>query len=256
MAKVRLIHWNGPEGRERRLRLAALGHETQFDDLEPQALGRSLRTNLPDAYVIDLSRAPSNGRQVGMALRTYKDTRHIPLVFVDGDPEKVKAIKALLPDATYTSWSRIKTALPKAIAKPPAAPVVPPSSIYTGRPVVAKLGIKGGMRVAVLGGPDGVAKILSPLPDKATLTAVASGTCDLFIAFLRSRRDLESRLQSVARHVTTQTLWLIWPKTASQVKTDLTGNVVRETGLATGWVDYKICSVDDTWSGLAFKRRK
>lgn len=39
------------------------------------------------------------------------------------------------------------------------------------------------------------------------------------------------------------------------MKTDLDGNLVREAGLAAGLVDYKVCSVDDTWSGLAFKKR-
>ena len=50
--------------------------------------------------------------------------------------------------------------------------------------------------------------------------------------------------------------WLIWPKKASGVRSDVDGNVVRETGLAAGLVDFKVCSVDATWSGLAFKRRK
>jgi hypothetical protein len=31
---------------------------------------------------------------------------------------------------------------------------------------------------------------------------------------------------------------------------------VRQVGLASGLVDYKICSVDATWSGLRFTRRK
>jgi hypothetical protein len=53
-----------------------------------------------------------------------------------------------------------------------------------------------------------------------------------------------------------QTMWLFWPKKASGVKSDLDGNVVRNSGLAAGWVDDKVCSVDDTWSALAFKRRK
>ena len=53
-----------------------------------------------------------------------------------------------------------------------------------------------------------------------------------------------------------QTLWMVWPKQASGINSDLNGNIVRETGLASGWVDFKICSIDDTWSGLAFKRRR
>ena len=38
--------------------------------------------------------------------------------------------------------------------------------------------------------------------------------------------------------------------------TDLTQQYVRETGLAAGLVDYKICAVDATWSGLLFTRRQ
>ena len=51
-------------------------------------------------------------------------------------------------------------------------------------------------------------------------------------------------------------LWIIWPKQASGMASDLTQQYVRETGLAAGLVDYKICAVDATWSGLLFTRRK
>jgi hypothetical protein len=40
------------------------------------------------------------------------------------------------------------------------------------------------------------------------------------------------------------------------VVTDLTDREVREAGLAAGLVDYKVCAVDSTWSGLLFTRRK
>jgi hypothetical protein len=50
-------------------------------------------------------------------------------------------------------------------------------------------------------------------------------------------------------------LWISWPKDSSGVATDLTENVVREIGLATGLVDVKVCAVDATWSGLKFVRR-
>ncbi|HEY8460201.1 MAG TPA: hypothetical protein VIM99_07460, partial [Blastocatellia bacterium] len=51
-------------------------------------------------------------------------------------------------------------------------------------------------------------------------------------------------------------LWIAWPKQASGVESDMTQNVVRETGLACGLVDYKVCAIDATWSGLKFARRK
>jgi hypothetical protein len=36
----------------------------------------------------------------------------------------------------------------------------------------------------------------------------------------------------------------------------MTQNIVRETGLASGLVDYKVCAIDATWSGLKFAQRK
>lgn len=232
-----------------------MGHEIEFDDTSELGLRRVLRDGLPDAFVIDLSRRPYSGRHVAQWLRSTKWTRMVPIVFVDGEREKVATIKEILPDATYTSWGRIKMALPRAIARPPAAPVVPPSSIYSGRPTAAKMGLKDGMRVALLGAPPGFARVLEPLPKGVKLSAKPDSACDLFITVVRSQRELGAQLVSLARVIDKQVLWMVWPKKASKVASDVNGNVVRETGLASGWVDFKVCSVDDTWSGLAFKRR-
>jgi CheY-like chemotaxis protein len=234
----------------------ALGHDVLFDDWEAGKLMRLLRVTLPDVFLIDLTRAPSNGRQAAMALRTYKDTRPIPIVFVGGDPAKVAGIKALLPDAVYSTWERIKTAIPRAVARPPRSPIVPPSSIYSGKPALEKLGVKSGMSVCILGGPKGVLQSLGTLPADVKVTARADADCHLFIQFTRNQRELVTALQQLARIITRQTLWIAWPKQASGTTSDINGNVVRETGLSTGWVDFKVCSINDTWSGLAFKRKK
>jgi hypothetical protein len=50
--------------------------------------------------------------------------------------------------------------------------------------------------------------------------------------------------------------WIIWPKKASGIASDISEKVVREIGLASGLVDYKICAIDATWSGLRFAKRK
>ena len=255
MANLRLIHWNGPEGRERKLRLASLGHHVDFDDLDGASIAKVLRRGVPDAYVIDLTRLPSAGRSIGMWLRTNKSTQHIPLVFVDGDPEKVKKVRELLPDATFTTWTKLQAAIAKAITKPVKNPVVPPSAIYTGRSTAEKLGIKAGMRVCVINAPDGFVESLKA-PTGVTFTARSKADCELFVAFAKSRRDVFAHLTALERDVTRQTLWIAWPKKASGIKTDVDGNFVRESGLASGWVDFKICAIDEVWSGLAFKRRK
>jgi hypothetical protein len=45
-------------------------------------------------------------------------------------------------------------------------------------------------------------------------------------------------------------LWVAWPKKASKVPTDMTEDVVRAICLPRGWVDTKVCAVDEVWSGL------
>ena len=50
-------------------------------------------------------------------------------------------------------------------------------------------------------------------------------------------------------------IWISWPKKISPLASELTGDLVRAAGLATGLVDVKVCAVDDDWSGLKFVRR-
>jgi CheY-like chemotaxis protein len=252
-ARVRLVHWDEDEGLERQRQLEALGVSAAYDFADGIITMRMLRSSPPDAVVIDLTRMPSHGREVARALRGRAATRHVPLVFVGGEPEKVKATRALLPDATYTTWGRIKTALPRALARPVKNPVVP--SEMSAKPAVLKLGVKPGHKVALLGSPTGFAATLKPLPSKVRFTARPEADANIYLCFARTARELQAHLLAASRSAG-PTLWLIWPKKASGVASDLDGNVVRLTGLAAGWVDFKVCAVNDTWSGLAFKRRR
>ena len=48
--------------------------------------------------MIDLSRGPSQGRDVALGLRAQRGTKAVPIVFAGGDAEKVARVKALLPE--------------------------------------------------------------------------------------------------------------------------------------------------------------
>lgn len=126
---------------------------------------------------------------------------------------------------------------------------------YSGTPLVKKLGSKAATTVAVLGAPAGFGATLDDLPDDVRLVTRVSGTPDLIIRFLGSRRQLEGEMPRLARAMG-QGLWIAWPKKSSGVRTDLTEDVIRAAGLAAGLVDYKVCAIDETWSGLKFARRK
>jgi hypothetical protein len=265
MPRVRLIHWNAAEAEERAARLASAGYEADFEPLSPTGL-RRLREDPPAAVVIDLGRLPSQGRDLALNLRKYKATRHVPLVFVQaesatpsaGDPAKVARIQELLPDAVYTTWEDIGDALQQAIDNPPAKPVVPASTMagYSGTPLPKKLGIKANSVVALVDAPEGFEETLSGLPEDATVTRHLSGQPDVILWFNRSRQELEARLAEMCPLASSGGLWIIWPKKASGVASDLSQTVVRNTGLAAGLVDFKVAAIDATWSGLRFTQRK
>jgi CheY-like chemotaxis protein len=258
MSRVILIHWNAAEAQERAGRLRSAGHQPDtFTPQDAPAL-RALRESPPDAFVIDLSRLPSQGCAVATMLRQQKATRLVPIVFVGGDPQKVARVRGLLPDAVYTEWSRIAGALRKAIRNPPKDAVVPGIMAgYTASPLPKKLGIRPGSTVALLGAPAGFDKELDPPPENVRLQKHARGPAHLILLFAKSRADLDKRFPAALRSLAEGGgLWIIWPKQASKVPTDLTQNAVRAFGLAVGLVDYKICAIDQTWSGLLFTRRR
>lgn len=127
---------------------------------------------------------------------------------------------------------------------------------YSGNPLPQKLGIKEGARVALVRAPEGFERELKPLPDGVRLRTQARGSHDVVLFFATRLAELERRFDSLARAVEPAGgLWIAWPKRTAGVATDLREGIVRDTGLAHGLVDNKVCAVDDTWSGLRFVYR-
>lgn len=257
MHRVRLIHWKAGEAGKRIERLRSAGYEVEFDESAPSIL-KKMRENPPEVFVVDLTRLPAQGRDMALAVRHYRSTRHVPVVFVEGDAEKVERMRKQVPDAVYTTWRGICGAIRRAIANPPEEPVAPRTLLdgYSGTPLVKKLGIKEGSIVALVGAPSGFESVMGDLPARATLRRGPRGSRDLTIWFTKSRVELEKRIARVASTLGKDGLWIVWPKKSSGVVSDLTQATVRKVGLASGLVDYKISSIDKTWSGLKFTRRK
>ena len=131
------------------------------------------------------------------------------------------------------------------------------SAGYSGTPLVRKLGLRPGWRVAVLGAPEGLDELLGELPEGLRIVRRLAGGIDAAWIFVLARRDLERRLPGLLRRLPPDgTLWISWPKRASGVPTDVTENVLREVVLPTGWVDIKVAAVDETWSALRFALRR
>jgi len=259
MNRVLLIHWNEPEAKERARRLRAAGFRVSVHhDSQGGVALRKVRDKPPDVFVIDLARLPSHGREVGTYFRQTKSTRLVPILFVGGAADKVERTRQLLPDAVYTTWARLSQQIEKAIKRPSKAPHVPqPMAGYSGTPLPKKLGLKAGQDVALLGAPEDFTTQLGAIVNDLHIKTQARGHADLILLFVQSRGELKRRLSTAQRMLNDGgSVWIAWPKRASSIVTDLTQQHIRETGLASGLVDYKICAIDDTWSGLRFARRR
>ena len=97
---------------------------------------------------------------------------------------------------------------------------------------------------------------LGDVPTGVRLTDDEGARADLTMWFVRSLNELAGGIGDTSRLADAAPLWIAWPKKASGVKTDVTQQRVRDAGLGIGLVDYKICSIDDTWSALLFTRRR
>ncbi|PYJ16741.1 MAG: hypothetical protein DME94_04530, partial [Verrucomicrobia bacterium] len=70
-------------------------------------------------------------------------------------------------------------------------------------------------------------------------------------------RELERRLPVLREKIADAgTVWVSWPKRSSGVPTDVTEDVIRAVALPLGFVDVKVCAIDETWSGLKLMVRR
>ena len=127
---------------------------------------------------------------------------------------------------------------------------------YSGTPLIKKLGVKPGFRVALVGAPKDFRNELGTLPENARFTSATSAGLDLALVFVSSESELLLKFEPLAAKLQKNgMIWVAWPKKSSGVRTDLTFNNVQRIGLDAGLVDVKICAIDDIWSGLKFVYR-
>ena len=121
----------------------------------------------------------------------------------------------------------------------------------SGKPLVQKLGIKPGFCIFVDGLSAPYRDLVGELPDGVSIASTAKAPLDMVHFFAAEAKGLGTKLRSYRKAIAPDGMvWACWPKKASGVATDVTEALVRETALANGLVDIKICAVSDVWSGL------
>jgi hypothetical protein len=138
---------------------------------------------------------------------------------------------------------------------------------YSGTPLWRKLGMTPGMSLVAVGEvPGALPALLDGRPADTDLrvaagppssTAPLGESGDIAVVFTTRREELVEWWPAVTTAVGPNgAVWVAWPKRASKVATDITEDVIRAELLASGWVDVKVCAIDETWSGLKLVLRR
>jgi hypothetical protein len=109
---------------------------------------------------------------------------------------------------------------------------------YRGTPLSVKLGIKETSTVAVLHAP---VSFELDLPAGVEVRRRARGRADVVVAFFTHKPKLAREIDALGRMIVPSgARWIVWPKKASTVVTDVTDHVVRDTAVPLGLVDNKV----------------
>jgi hypothetical protein len=128
---------------------------------------------------------------------------------------------------------------------------------YSATPLAAKLGIKAGFEIHLVGAPADYPELVEPLPEGVRFGARLSKMIDMVHVFASRKAELAKALRAYrAKLKPTAMVWVSWPKKSAKVATDITEDTVRELALPLGFVDIKVCAVNDVWSGLKLVVRK
>ena len=128
---------------------------------------------------------------------------------------------------------------------------------YSVSPLATKLGIKIGTKIRPVNAPEGYLTLVEPLPPGTKVVGRLSGDTDIVHIFSSRRAELAKALKAYREKLKpTAVVWVSWPKKAAKLQTDITEDTVREIALPLGFVDIKVCTVTDIWSGLKLVVRK
>lgn len=132
-----------------------------------------------------------------------------------------------------------------------------PISGYSGTPHAKKLARVDGCHVAAMLARDNYMTLLAPLPGNIVVGKRVSRNAHIVPVFSDKKDELKIKLAPLGTTIERDVVvWISWPKKASKLPTDIAEDTIRELALAPGFVDVKVCAVDEIWSGLKLVIRK
>ncbi len=121
---------------------------------------------------------------------------------------------------------------------------------YSKTPLAKKLGYCGGAPVYALAMPASVKAEIAKAGNAKFVARAAKGQPAAHI-FTTKAKLLEAELGKLRSLLAADgMIWVSWPKKAAKVETDISEDTIRKIALPMGYVDIKVCAIDEIWSGL------
>ena len=132
---------------------------------------------------------------------------------------------------------------------------------YSGTPLAKKLGIREGSRVFIKNAPDNYTELLHSVPPGVVFGKKVSKDTDIVHVFSDRKSGLKTDLTALRKCIRSDAaVWVSRPvfrtKQAAKIPPDITEDSIRELALPLGFVDIKVCAVNEIWSGLKLVIRK
>ncbi len=103
--KIVFVHWNKEEADTLSAPLKEKGFDLFIEHGEGKLTTR--KDDAPKAVIISLQRLPSHGYRIAEAYRYTKWGKPIPLIFFDGEKEKVENIRKRMPGEIFTTHKNL-----------------------------------------------------------------------------------------------------------------------------------------------------
>ncbi len=122
---------------------------------------------------------------------------------------------------------------------------------YSASPLYKKLGFKEAFTVKLMNAPANYLQLLGDVPFAVVIDNTAASNIDLLHLFTNSASELETLLPQLMLEIKRNgIIWVSWYKKSAGIATEISENFIRDTALAAGLVDVKVCAIDEEWSGL------
>lgn len=121
---------------------------------------------------------------------------------------------------------------------------------YSSNPLYKKLGMKEGLLVKIINEPLNYSSLIGDAINKIEIVK-SNKNIDIIHLFINTAQKLEKQLPMLMKQIKRNgVIWVSWYKKSSKRPTELTDDIIRNTALALGIVDVKVCAVDEEWSGV------